>query len=91
MFGAYWCSHCYGQKQQFGAAATKLIEYVECAEDGYQSQRSMCQKTQIKLRKYKEASQLSFFDWSILATYRVQLGSLRKLFLFLFLFLPLFQ
>jgi len=42
MYGAYWCSHCYTQKQLFGKDAYKSIPYVECAEDGKDSQKSTC-------------------------------------------------
>jgi uncharacterized membrane protein len=33
-YGAYWCPHCYEQKQLFGKEAWKEIEYIECASDG---------------------------------------------------------
>jgi uncharacterized membrane protein len=33
-YGAYWCPHCYEQKQLFGQEAWKEIEYIECASDG---------------------------------------------------------
>jgi len=42
MYGAYWCSHCFGQKQAFGAAGSRQINYVECAVDGYNSKRTLC-------------------------------------------------
>jgi len=48
MYGAYWCSHCYDQKVAFGAGAVRLMNYVECAEDGVRSQRSTCQMKEIK-------------------------------------------
>ncbi|GBG46091.1 hypothetical protein CBR_g79494 [Chara braunii] len=35
MYGAFWCSHCYEQKQAFGREAMKYIDYVECYPDGY--------------------------------------------------------
>eukprot|EP00245_Coleochaete_scutata_P005636 TRINITY_DN19310_c0_g1_i1.p1 TRINITY_DN19310_c0_g1~~TRINITY_DN19310_c0_g1_i1.p1 ORF type:complete len:411 (+),score=62.47 TRINITY_DN19310_c0_g1_i1:86-1318(+) len=35
MYGAFWCSHCYEQKQMFGREAMKYVEYVECYPDGY--------------------------------------------------------
>jgi len=47
MYGAYWCSHCNNQKQVFGAGGARLINYVECAADGYQSQRNACQEEKI--------------------------------------------
>eukprot|EP00669_Euglena_mutabilis_P009837 TRINITY_DN4655_c0_g1_i1.p3 TRINITY_DN4655_c0_g1~~TRINITY_DN4655_c0_g1_i1.p3 ORF type:complete len:213 (+),score=63.57 TRINITY_DN4655_c0_g1_i1:292-930(+) len=42
MYGAYWCSHCYGQKQALGAEAFAAVTYVECAADGKDSQRATC-------------------------------------------------
>ncbi|KAL2643743.1 hypothetical protein R1flu_011330 [Riccia fluitans] len=35
MYGAFWCSHCYEQKQMFGREAMKYVDYVECYPDGY--------------------------------------------------------
>jgi uncharacterized membrane protein len=35
MYGAFWCSHCYEQKQDFGAQAMKEFPYVECFPDGW--------------------------------------------------------
>jgi hypothetical protein len=34
MYGAFWCSHCYDQKQAFGAEAMVAFPYVECYPDG---------------------------------------------------------
>lgn len=42
MYGAYWCPHCHDQKQLFGKEAYKDIPYVECAEDGRNSQTAVC-------------------------------------------------
>lgn len=42
MYGAWWCPHCHDQKQLFGQEAAKGIPYVECAEDGQNSQTSLC-------------------------------------------------
>jgi hypothetical protein len=33
VYGAYWCPHCYEQKQLFGKEAWKSLASVECAED----------------------------------------------------------
>mmetsp|Transcript_23540 Transcript_23540/g.72417 ORF Transcript_23540/g.72417 Transcript_23540/m.72417 type:complete len:385 (-) Transcript_23540:168-1322(-) len=46
-FGAYWCSHCFHQKEIFGREAATLLTYVECAADGADSQRGLCQQTGI--------------------------------------------
>ncbi|KAL3696822.1 hypothetical protein R1sor_010898 [Riccia sorocarpa] len=35
MYGAFWCSHCYEQKQMFGREAMKYVDYVECYPEGY--------------------------------------------------------
>lgn len=35
MFGAFWCSHCFEQKQAFGIAAQAALPYVECYPDGF--------------------------------------------------------
>lgn len=48
LYGAYWCSHCYDQKQAFGADGSRALNYVECAADGYQSQRSLCQANAVR-------------------------------------------
>ncbi|MEM7795139.1 MAG: vitamin K epoxide reductase family protein [Cyanobacteria bacterium P01_C01_bin.118] len=42
MYGAYWCPHCFDQKQLFGQEAKKYMPYIECAEDGANSQTSLC-------------------------------------------------
>jgi hypothetical protein len=35
MYGAFWCSHCYDQKQIFGQEAMNEFPYVECFPDGW--------------------------------------------------------
>ena len=35
MYGAFWCSHCFDQKQQFGKAAMADFPYVECFPEGW--------------------------------------------------------
>jgi hypothetical protein len=42
MYGAYWCSHCNNQKKEFGSAAVKNIEYIECDKEGFNSQYDLC-------------------------------------------------
>jgi uncharacterized membrane protein/glutaredoxin len=42
MYGAYWCPHCHDQKSLFGKEAAKSIPYVECADDGENSQADLC-------------------------------------------------
>ncbi len=47
MYGAYWCSHCNTQKEDFGEAV-KYINYVECDESGENSQVELCQEAGIQ-------------------------------------------
>ncbi|OEU12729.1 VKOR-domain-containing protein [Fragilariopsis cylindrus CCMP1102] len=54
MYGAYWCSHCFDQKEVFGKQvfnrdeASKFnIEYVECAKDGSNSQTKLCKSKEV--------------------------------------------
>jgi len=42
MFGAYWCSHCYEQKQTMGLEAMQRIPYIECSKEGLNSQNALC-------------------------------------------------
>lgn len=42
MFGAFWCSHCYDQKQAMGFEAMQTLPYLECDKEGYKNQRSVC-------------------------------------------------
>jgi hypothetical protein len=34
MYGAFWCGHCFDQRQAFGAAAAGELPYVECDPAG---------------------------------------------------------
>eukprot|EP00466_Bigelowiella_natans_P000136 jgi/Bigna1/125436/aug1.1_g144 len=47
-YGAHWCSHCMNQKKVLGKEAFSLIRYVECAEDGVNSQRGLCKRKEIQ-------------------------------------------
>ncbi len=47
-YGAYWCPHCYEQKQLFGKEAFAEIDYVECAADGENPQVEACSAAGIK-------------------------------------------
>jgi uncharacterized membrane protein len=46
-YGAFWCNHCYDQKQTMGLEAMSLIPYIECAKDGKNSQSSLCREKDI--------------------------------------------
>ncbi|PNW74514.1 hypothetical protein CHLRE_12g493150v5 [Chlamydomonas reinhardtii] len=35
MYGAFWCSHCLEQKEEFGGAAMTQFPYVECFPNGW--------------------------------------------------------
>ncbi len=43
-FGAYWCSHCYDQKQRLGKEAMANVEYIECSKEGLNSQNALCKE-----------------------------------------------
>jgi hypothetical protein len=47
-YGAFWCPHCYEQKQLFGKEAFKEINYVECDPQGKNPQREACIAAGIK-------------------------------------------
>jgi uncharacterized membrane protein len=47
MYGAYWCSHCYDQKQSLGKGAFDNIQYYECAPEGKDSKRDVCQERDV--------------------------------------------
>lgn len=48
MYGAYWCPHCHDQIELFGKEAAPLLPYIECAEDGKNSQTNLCRKVGIR-------------------------------------------
>lgn len=35
MYGAFWCSHCFAQKEYFGQEAMADFPYVECFPQGF--------------------------------------------------------
>ena len=43
MYNAYWCPHCHDQKEMFGKEATKKLNLVECAKDGINNKRELCE------------------------------------------------
>lgn len=47
MYGAYYCSHCYDQKQLFGKEASKDIPYLECVPGGRNAKPEQCQSAGI--------------------------------------------
>ncbi|MBS0015230.1 MAG: vitamin K epoxide reductase family protein [Arthrospira sp. SH-MAG29] len=46
-FGAYWCPHCYEQKQLFGRQAFAILDYVECDPQGPNARSQLCQQAGI--------------------------------------------
>lgn len=48
MFSAFWCPHCYEQKQLFGKEAFAEINSVECDPKGENPQTQLCQDTKIQ-------------------------------------------
>lgn len=47
MYGAYWCNHCFHQKQQLGKKAFGNIEYIECDKGGFNTQMKLCREKKI--------------------------------------------
>lgn len=54
-YGAFWCPHCYEQKQLFGKTAFDKVDYIECAPEGLNPQPQACQEAGIR----------SFPSWEI--------------------------
>jgi len=48
IYTAYWCPHCHDQKELFGRQATEKLTVVECAPDGRNSQRELCEAKKIE-------------------------------------------
>ncbi len=47
-YGAYWCPHCHEQKEMFGKEAASKLKLVECASDGFNNQRELCERKGIE-------------------------------------------
>lgn len=47
MYGAYWCSHCFNQKQNLGKQAFEMIEYIECDKEGFNNKHSLCREKKV--------------------------------------------
>ncbi|MCT0212199.1 vitamin K epoxide reductase family protein [Synechococcus sp. CS-1324] len=48
MYSAYWCPHCHEQKELFGKEAAAKLTVVECAPDGVNNQRALCEAKKIE-------------------------------------------
>lgn len=68
-YSAYWCPHCHEQKQMFGKEAASLLNYIECAPDGQNSQTELCKASGIK----------GFPTWEIDGQFYPGMQSLAKL------------
>jgi hypothetical protein len=66
---AYWCPHCFEQKQMFGREASAELKVVECAPDGVQNQAALCQQMQL----------VEYHSWDIDGQVDVGVKSLRRL------------
>nr|OEJ79792.1 hypothetical protein A5482_09200 [Cyanobacterium sp. IPPAS B-1200] len=42
-YTAYWCPHCYDQKQLFGEEAYNIVPHVECTPDGLNGEPQKCE------------------------------------------------
>ena len=47
MYGAYWCSHCYDQKEVLGKEAFSKVKYIECSKEGVNSQANLCKEKKV--------------------------------------------
>lgn len=48
VYTAYWCPHCHEQKELFGREATAKLKVIECAPDGQNSQKALCESKGIQ-------------------------------------------
>eukprot|EP00879_Flechtneria_rotunda_P003457 GHRR01003686.1.p1 GENE.GHRR01003686.1~~GHRR01003686.1.p1 ORF type:complete len:210 (+),score=63.97 GHRR01003686.1:469-1098(+) len=60
MYGAFWCSHCYDQKQEFGQQAMSDFPYVECFPEGW--------KKGVKIADACEAAMVKAFPTWVIGT-----------------------
>ena len=47
-YSAWWCPHCYQQKQLFGKEAASDLDIIECARQGVNPQPKLCESVGIK-------------------------------------------
>jgi glutaredoxin len=48
LYTAYWCPHCHEQKELFGRQAAEKLTVIECAPDGRNSQKELCDAKKIE-------------------------------------------
>jgi len=69
MYNAYWCPHCHDQKEMFGKEAADKLNLVECASDGFNNKRELCETKGIT----------GFPSWEINGTIDSGVKSLKEL------------
>ena len=69
LYTAYWCPHCHEQKELFGREATAKLKVIECAPDGQNSQKALCDAKKIE----------GFPSWEINGTVNSGVKPLAKL------------
>ncbi|CAN0011138.1 unnamed protein product, partial [Laminaria digitata] len=47
MYGAYWCTHCFNQKELLGQQAMAKVKYVECSNRGIDNKVELCKAANI--------------------------------------------
>ena len=45
LYVAYWCPHCFEQKQMFGRQFSAELKIVECAPDGFKNQVALSSRS----------------------------------------------
>ncbi|MFM2079446.1 MAG: hypothetical protein RLZZ589_1217 [Cyanobacteriota bacterium] len=48
IYTAWWCPHCHDQKELFGKEATAKLTVIECAPDGRNSQKDLCEARKVQ-------------------------------------------
>ena len=69
MYSAYWCPHCHDQKEMFGKEAASELVIIECAEDGQNNQRELCERKGIT----------GYPSWEINGEFKSGIQSLQEL------------
>lgn len=52
MYGAFWCSHCFNQKQELGIEAYEgqYYTYIECDKEGFLSNSPLCAAKKVLIK-----------------------------------------
>jgi uncharacterized membrane protein len=78
MYGAFWCSHCYEQKELFGAQALSEIPYIECVQEGKNPQTQLCTAIATKVQEQTKEN-FGFPTWEINGKYYIGFQKLTDL------------